>query len=388
MSKLYVVKFGGSSVATTARIKHVSDIVSKLVLKGNRVVVVTSAMQGVTNQLIDFTRVFQESPVNREYDAIISSGEQVAAGLLAMCLESMGVKSKSFVSWQIPINVDGIFSNAFIDSVDRSKILDSLENGITPVIAGFQGISKNGDIMTIGRGGSDATACAISHAINADECFIYTDVDGVYSADPRIVLNSKRLKEISYNEMIELASNGAKVLQSKSVLIAKNCNVKLRVLSSFQDDDGGETMVTNETVYIPKDKNIAGVAHNMGLSKATIFGINDAGLILSKINSPELISINGDSLSFLFPKTSLLDVKSIIEKNNLLFEIDNDIGVVSIVGSGIKTDNSILNIAISIISANGIKLKQITVSEISISIVVPLGQTNISLNLLHEKFFG
>ncbi|GHT89164.1 hypothetical protein FACS1894113_3480 [Alphaproteobacteria bacterium] len=267
---LYVLKFGGSSVATTARIRKSAEIVANVRNRGHLVAVVTSAMQGVTNQLIDVAKAFCDSFVNREYDAIISSGEQVAAGLFALCLGSIGISAKSMLGWQIPIRTSGFFSQGFISSVNKDVILNEiLTNGTTPVIAGFQGISDENEIMTIGRGGSDATACAVSCAIGADECFIYTDVDGVYTADPRVVLNSKRLTQISYDEMLVLASLGAKVLQDKSVCIAKQCGVKLRVLSSFSE--GGETIVTNETTY-QNDRKIAGIAHNTSVCIINISG--------------------------------------------------------------------------------------------------------------------
>ena len=393
---LYIAKFGGSSVATTSRIKNASEIVSRLVSAGHKVVVVTSAMQGVTNQLIDFTRNFQDSPIDREYDSVISSGEQVASGLFSMCLNSIGIRSMSMLAWQVPIKTAGIFSNAYIDSVDKKKLLECIENDITPVVAGFQGVSEEGHIMTIGRGGSDATACALAYALGADECFIYTDVDGVYTADPRIVLDSKRLTEISYDEMLELASSGAKVLQSKSVLIAKQCNVKLRVLSSFSGSLG-ETIVTNDTVYIPKDKKITGIAHNPNMAKAVISAenLNNTELlnILYKYKTTvELIScleFGNRKLSFLFPKTLSHSLKAILESiEGISFEFDNDIGIVTLVGAGIKTDQTTLPDIISILSNSQTKIKQISVSELSVSIVVPLQQLEFIVNELHQFFFS
>ncbi len=391
---LYVLKFGGSSVATTSRIKHASQIVSKLILEGNRVVVVTSAMQGVTNQLIDFTKNFQDCSMDREYDSVISSGEQVAAGLFAMCLNSMGYKAVSMAAWQIPIKTDGVFSNAYISSVGKSTLMDSIDNGIIPVIAGFQGISENAEIMTIGRGGSDATACAIAYAIGADECFIYTDVDGIYTADPRIVLDARRLEEVSYEEMLELASHGAKVLQSKSVLIAKQCNVKLRVLSSFSE--GGETKVTNQTVYMPDGKRITGIAHNPNMAKITISAedTNTTDLLniihqnKMQIDLVSCIGFENKRLAFLAPKASLSHLKTILENIvGISFEVDNDIGVVTVVGSGIKTDQSVLPEIISVINNNSVKIKQIEVSELSVSIVVPLQQLEHIVNILHKALF-
>lgn len=262
MSKLNVLKFGGSSVATTARIKHVAEIIKGHIDSGERVVVVTSAMQGVTNQLIDLVRAFSENISNREYDAVISTGEQVAAGLLSLALKNFGVEAKSFQAWQIPIHTTGEFSNSVISKVEPEKLFEAVNSGIVPVITGFQGLSNDGkSIATIGRGGSDATACAVANAMNADECFIYTDVDGIYTADPRIVLDTKRISEISYDDMLLLAKAGSKVLQSQSVEIAKDYNVKLRVLSSFVE--GGFSKVSHQTEFCSKMFNIAGIAHNL-----------------------------------------------------------------------------------------------------------------------------
>ncbi|MDR0744724.1 MAG: aspartate kinase [Holosporales bacterium] len=386
----YVVKFGGSSVATTSRIKKASEIVSRIISNGNKVVIVTSAMQGVTNQLIDFAKIFHDSPINREYDAIISSGEQVAAGLFALCLSSVGIKSKSMLGWQIPIKTSNSFSQAIIKSINAKKVLDAVfEKDITPVIAGFQGISDRDEITTIGRGGSDATACALAYALNADECFIYTDVDGIYTADPRIVLNSKRIEKISYNEMLELASCGARVLQSRSVLIAKQCNVKLRVLSSFSET--GETIVTSETVYIPKVKKIAGIAHNMSSCMIKIFGeanqIQIFEMLYDNNIKLDLISVSENLISFLIQKPYLGDLKLILENEKITFDVDNDIGVVSIVGDGVKTDQSIFKKILSIINTKRIKLKSISFSDISISLIIPFQQTELLVNEIHHAFF-
>lgn len=379
---LYVLKFGGSSVATPTRIKHVSEIVSKLVSEGHRVVVVTSAMQGVTNQLIDLTKSFSDSSFNREYDAVVSSGEQVAAGLLALSLNSIGLKAKSLNAWQVPIKITGEFSNATISDVDEKKLINDINHGIIPVITGFQGISKNGDIKTIGRGGSDATACAVSKAIDADECLIYTDVDGVYSADPRIVLSSKRILEVSYGEMIELATNGAKVLQAKSTLIAKQYEVNLRVLSSFSEGTG--TKITKKTDYVSKH-NIAGIAHDLNLFLLKFSDFIDFKDILEKTRQFEPILLSTDS--FLFPKSSKSELKSLLNNLDFSFDIDNDIGVVTIVGEGIGKNEFILDNIKSNAENYSLKIKEISISKISISVIVPFQQTELFVNILHKCFF-
>ena len=241
---LYVLKFGGSSVATIERMQNVANIVAQFIRNGHKVIVVTSAMQGVTDTLVEkATRISLD--INREYDAIINCGEMVAAGMLARTLQTTSIPAISLSAFQIPILAGGSHGNASILEVGSVKIQKCLSKNIIPVITGFQGISKDGDILTLGRGGSDATACAVSYFLHADECIIYTDVDGVYTGDPRIVLNAQLIPEISYDEMLELSFWGAKVLQCQSVSIAKNYQVKVKVLSSFVNSPG--TIITNKT---------------------------------------------------------------------------------------------------------------------------------------------
>lgn len=377
---LYVLKFGGSSVATPARIKHVSEIISKIVSAGNRVAVVTSAMQGTTNRLIDLAKSFSDTTFNREYDAIISTGEQVAAGLLAMSLNSIGFPAKSFNAWQIPIKTTNNYSNAEIIEVNKDKILKEIELGIIPIITGFQGISENFDICTIGRGGSDATACAIANTIKADECLIYTDVDGVYSADPRIVLNAKKIQEVSYDDMIALATWGAKVLQTKSTLIAKKYNVNLKVLSSFSEGSG--TQVSKKTKYICQN-NITGIAHNLELSLLSFKDEKNHSDILTLIKPFSTIDLGG---LFLIHKASQTDLKIFLEEKLVQFEIDNDIGITTIVGN-FEFNNTILDRILEISKANNITLKHKFCSQNSISLITPFQQTENFVNLLHKEFF-
>lgn len=396
---LYVVKFGGSSVSSVARIKHVASLVAQLIFSGHSVVVVTSAMQGMTNQLIDLAQSFSCDFFDREYDVVVSVGEQIASGLIAIALNSLGVVAKSMVCWQSAIKTCGEFSDAFIESIDKSPIVNCLNKKITPVVAGFQGLSEKDDVMTIGRGGSDATACAVSYAIGADECFIYTDVDGIYTADPRIVLGARRILSIAYDEMLEMASSGAKVLQSKSVLMAKKCNVKLRVLSSFCDSGTalGATMVSEHTTYIPKEKQLAGISHNTNMAKVSILTrtflpvdvLNQICQDKNKVEFVSFLGLENESMSFLIPKLSANHLKPLLEKiSGLSFEIDNDIGVVTLVGSGIKTDKDILSDVVCLLSERKIVVKQMSLSEISISIVVALRQIEDTVNVLHDFFFA
>jgi aspartate kinase len=345
-------------------------------------------MHGVTNYLIDLVRSVYDSTNHREYDAIISSGEQVAAGLISAELCATGYPAMSLNGWQIPIYAAGNHSNASITGINISKIMNAIKNGIIPVITGFQGLSENCDMMTLGRGGSDATACSIAYAIGADECLIYTDVNGVYTADPRIVLNAKRLDEISYDEMLELSYCGAKVLQSRSVLIAMRCNVRIRVLSSFTDTGG--TVVTDKKtmISIPNERHVSGIAHNLNLARGIISGISEDCIItlLEKIGQVDLLTISDDVISFLFQKSQLNEIKNIL-KDSKKYEIINDIGLVTVVGGGFKTDQSILLSVIGIINNMQLSVKQISVTENTISVIISMHHVENLVNKLHTKFF-
>lgn len=371
---LYVLKFGGSSVATPARIRHVAGIVAKFIEAQHQVVVVTSAMQGVTNQLIELTKYFIASPSNREYDAVISTGEQVAAGLLASALISIGIPSVSMNAWQIPIKVSGPYSDAHILDVDGSRILGTLKQRRVPVVTGFQGISEHGDICTIGRGGSDATACAVAKFINADECLIYTDVDGVYTADPRIVLGAKKIDEISYDDMVELSTWGAKVLQTKSTLIAKDYNVKLKVLSSFSDFciDAG-TKVSDQTVHV-LEGGITGVTSDLGY-----FAICSKGTHNFANSFKSFYSTGQGDLFYLVPKA----IQSELSSGDQGAIVDNDIGVVTVVGDfGGNSSSRIYDV----ITESGFEVKGTIKSDRAFSIVTQFQQTVPLVNKLHEMF--
>ncbi|MDR2458875.1 MAG: aspartate kinase [Holosporales bacterium] len=369
---LEILKFGGSSVANAFRIRHVSEIIVEHIRNGNQVVVVTSAMQGVTNQLIEMTKQFCDSCHNREYDAVISSGEQVAAGLLAMCLCSIGIPAKSFNAWQIPIKSDGVHSDASIAHVNGDRIFEEVTIGVVPVITGFQGVS-DGDIYTVGRGGSDATACAVASAINADRCYIYTDVDGIYTADPRIVVNCGRLTRISYDEMHELSLHGANVLQAKSVSVAKRYGIKLNVVSSFSDN-GGQTIVTDSTEYVSTRGSIAGIAHHCGLTIATFKpGTSDTGFPVDNELCIKRISDN----TYIVPHTV---------KGEYDAEYDDDIGLVTIVGQAIENGNIVDDIIVAF-SSKAITVRATLGSRLSKSFVVPRLQTELAVNTIHEVVF-
>lgn len=387
---LYVLKFGGSSLATVTRMKGVASIVGRFLHGEDKAIVVVSAMQGTTNSLVENARNFIGTSSDRECDVILSAGEQISSALFSLALRESGIEACSLLGWQIPIKTENLFSCSDINSIDTSKIHSLLNRNIVPVIAGFQGISDNQEITTLGRGGSDATAVAVAYAMNAAECLIYTDVDGVYTADPRLILGANRINQISYKEMLELAAGGAKVLQSRSVLIGLTCNVKLRVLSSFSDS--GETKVSN-VVYIPKNERITGISHSTSDFKITISEdqVNIPSILakITNITHIDMLSIVSQNetytISFVTSKNNEEKIKELLKKyNNISF--DDDIGIITIVGAGIKTDNNISNDIFSIFSSQKIVIKQISSSEISMRIIVPIMQVEKALSALHTTF--
>ena len=380
-----MLKFGGSSVATLSRINNVANIISNMKKCGNNIIVVTSAMHGVTDKLLSYTKDFAINNYNnsyyRESDVIVSCGESIAAGILSLALQSVGIKSKSFNSWQIPIEASQNYSNASITNINTKQLMEALDNDIIPVITGFQGLSPNNDIVTLGRGGSDATACALAYYTSADECFIYTDVSGVFTADPRVVTNAKILDYVLYDEMLELAKYGAKVLQYKSVLLAKQYNIKVRVLSSFDNSnissntDSKTSLVTNKTKYI-NNNGIAGIAHSNNYVL-----LNTKKDIDSIIDKYEIIYIN--NYNYLVKKNIINNIIDLLKDDN--YTIDNDIGTITVVGN---ITNDIHNKLIHILNKNNIDIKYINNNNISITYVVHLAQTEIVLNILHEYIFS
>lgn len=386
-SSLYVLKFGGTSVATPQRISHAASIIQRLIECGHRVVVVVSAMSGWTNQLLDLTKNFIDTSSDRECDTVISSGEQVSSGLLALCLKKNNIPAMSLQGWQIPIITESLFGESNIISVCPNKLLKNLDNGIVSVISGFQGVSERNEITTIGRGGSDATAVAVAQAINADECFIYTDVDGVYSSDPRIVLDAKKILTISYDEMLALALNGAKVLQARSVEIASCANVKLRVLSSFANETHNNigTVVQNSTsFYISKTFNVAGIAHNNSSFMVAVKSPSHNIELLTAFGNNNIKFNQFNGSCFLIEKTRQHDVSQLLNSFNYAFNFDNDIGVVTIVGDITPPlEYSIINE----LRHRNINIKNQNITDISMSIVVPFQQTEMAVYCLHNMLY-
>ena len=405
MSRI-VMKFGGTSVGSVDRINHVSSIVKSEFDLGNQVVVVLSAMAGETDKLISLTKDLSDNFLASEYDVVISSGEQVSAGALSGLLNSQGVKAQSRLGWQIPIVTSGDHKSSRIEAIHSKELINLLESNVVVIIPGFQGINSEGRITTLGRGGSDTSAVAIAAAIDADFCDIYTDVDGVYTSDPNKVPTAKRLDKISYEEMLEMASLGAKVLQTRSVETAMNNDVVLRVLSSFSDlgEDKKGTLVCSEDSIADK-KIVTGVAASINDAKLTLTGIKDkpgvAADILGEladngINVDMIVqNISGDrkttDLTFTVPKDEFTKAKSLMENlsSNLSYKdliVDSNIAKISIVGVGMRSNAGVASQMFRILSQNNINIDVISTSEIKISVLINKELTEKALNTLHDHF--
>ncbi|MDA9034883.1 aspartate kinase [Hyphomicrobiales bacterium] len=405
MSRI-VMKFGGTSVGSVDRINHVSSIVKSEFDLGNQVVVVLSAMAGETDKLINLTKDLSDNFLASEYDVVISSGEQVSAGALSGLLNSQGVKAQSRLGWQIPIVTSGDHKSSRIEAIHSKDLINLLESNVVVIIPGFQGINSEGRITTLGRGGSDTSAVAIAAAIDADFCDIYTDVDGVYTSDPNKVPTAKRLDKISYEEMLEMASLGAKVLQTRSVETAMNNDVVLRVLSSFSDlgEDKKGTLVCSEDSIADK-KIVTGVAASTNDAKLTLTGIKDkpgvAADILGEladngINVDMIVqNISGDrkttDLTFTVPKDEFTKAKTLMENlsSNLSYKdliVDSNIAKISIVGVGMRSNAGVASQMFRILSQNNINIDVISTSEIKISVLINKELTEKALNTLHDHF--
>lgn len=344
------MKFGGTSVADIGRLEHVALRVRREVEAGNQVIVVVSAMAGVTNKLVGYAKVLGGVESLPEYDAVVSAGEQITTGLLALALQQIGVPAQSFMGWQVPIRTDMRHGSAQVESVDSRAFESCWERQVVPVVAGFQGITAKKRIATLGRGGSDTTAVAVAAAVKADRCDIYTDVDGVYSADPRVVPMARKLTEISYGEMLELAAQGAKVLHPRSVGTAMMSDVPVQVLSSFEEKPG--TMVTN--VGHLSSVGISGITHSTGWLKLTI-NLNGQlvslskklSVLLNKLAIPHemiLMTISkGGSIDLLIPHGHLTQVRLLLEQKAIAqddqISVVSDLAKVSIVGRGLIAEN-------------------------------------------------
>ncbi len=400
--KLIVAKFGGTSVGTIERIKSVVIRIKNEVKNGNSLIIVVSAMAGETNRLIKLVESLTNNFRTSEYDTVISSGEQVTSGLIAIALNEAGIKSKSYQGWQIPIKTDNSFSKANIKEINKDKILSDLNDGFVIVVPGFQGVYKN-RITTLGRGGSDTSAVALAATFGAERCDIYTDVDGVYTADPRIVANALKLETITFEEMLELASQGAKVLQTRSVALAMNYNVKLQVLSSFENKSG--TFIINERQKSMEKMIISGITYTSNEAKITLFNVIDkpgqAAMIFGAladqgINVDMIVQTStkdgeATDITFTILKSDLLSAKEIIEslKSTIKFNNmaeDSKVSKVSVVGNGMRTKPGVAKTMFKTLADNNINIQVISTSEIKISVLISSDYTELAVRTLHDAF--
>src|SRR5210317_1818555 len=400
MPNIIVQKFGGTSVGSEERIASVAKIVQKASLD-NSIVVVVSAMSGETNRLISLAKSFGDNPSRREFDALISTGEKVSAALLAMALHQIGVPAKSFSASQISMKTTNTYSKARILDVDGKKIQETLDAGIIPIITGFQGITESGDITTLGRGGSDTTAVAIAAQMKAERCDIYTDVDGIYTTDPRIVPEAKKLDTITMEEMLEMAGKGAKVIQIRAVEFANKYKVPVRVLSSFEPGSG--TLISLEENNM-ENALVSGIAFQKDQVKITLHGVVDTPGIAYGILGPlsnenievdvivQNVSVNGKTdFTFTVSKEDELTATNIIKanKNSLQYDdvlVDSNIAKVSLVGVGMRTHAGIASEAFKALAENDVNIQMISTSEIKITIVINEVNTDKAVKCLHETF--
>jgi len=397
-----VMKFGGTSVGDIDRIKNVARRVKREVESGNQVAVVVSAMSGATNQLVDWCKQMAPLHDQREYDAVVATGEQVTTGLLAIGLQELGISARSWTGWQVPIRTDDVHGKARIDSIDTSEMVAGMERGEVAVVAGFQGIAPGNRISTLGRGGSDTSAVALAAALAADRCDIYTDVDGVYTTDPRIVTKAKKLDKITYEEMLELASVGAKVLQTRSVEMAMKHHVRVQVLSSFEDKPG--TLVCDEDEIVEKEL-LSGIAYSRDEAKITLVKVADRPGVAAAIFGPladsavnvdmivQNVSEDGKStdLTFTVGKADLDRAKKVIEDNKatLAYEgliADSNVVKVSVIGVGMRSHAGIAQKMFQTLAAEGINIQVISTSEIKISVLIEEKYTELALRALHTAY--
>ncbi len=400
---LIVQKYGGTSVGNPERIKNVAKRVAKFHAQGHQVVVVVSAMSGETNKLIALAKEVQANPDPRELDQICATGEQVTIGLLSMALKSIGVPARSYTGGQVKVLTDNTFTKARILSIDESNMRRDLDAGMVVVVAGFQGVDADGNITTLGRGGSDTSGVALAAALKADECQIYTDVDGVYTTDPRVVPEAKKLDTITFEEMLEMASLGSKVLQIRSVEFAGKYKVKLRVLSSFQDEGEG-TLITVEDDKNMEQPIISGIAFNRDEAKLTVLGVPDRPGIAYQILGPiadanidvdmiiQNVGVDGTTdFSFTVNRSEYTKAMAVLEQVKQHVgarEIvgDNKTCKVSAVGVGMRSHPGVASQMFRTLAEEGINIQMISTSEIKISVVIDEKYLELAVRVLHRTF--
>ncbi len=398
---IIVKKFGGTSVGDTAKIKNVAKRIVKTIETGNQVVVVVSAMGGTTDKLVALAQEVSPSPPERELDMLLSTGEQVSIALLAMAVSELGYEAISLTGNQVGILTDGFYSNARIVSINNERIVNELQTGNVVILAGFQGVTIDNEITTLGRGASDTTAVAIAASLKAERCEIYTDVDGIYTADPRVVKSAKKLDQITHDEMLEMAGLGAKVLHSRSVELAKKFQVPLMVRSSFHEGDG--TIIVKES-EIMEQVVVSGVTSNKDQAKISLISIADKPGVAAEIfNIVAEQNINIDmiiqnighdgttDLSFTVPEKDLSNTVRVIEGlNNQIkiatVETDIDISKVSVIGIGMVSHVGVAAKMFSALAAENINIQMISTSEIKISCVIEQSQTEKAVQVIHESF--
>ncbi len=412
------MKFGGTSMAGTERIRRVANIVRKQAAKGDEVAVVVSAMAGETDRLVNFCREANALYDPAEYDVVVASGEQVTSGLLALTLQSLGCKARSWLGWQLPVNTIEAHAKARIESIDSDELLASMAQGVIAVIPGFQGLSEDGRVTTLGRGGSDTSAVAVAAAIKADRCDIYTDVDGVYTTDPRIVARARKQKAVTYEEMLELASVGAKVLQTRSVGLAMKEGVRVQVLSSFVGDDAvpaddlpGTMIVSDEEMERILQEGdmerqlVTGIAHDKNEAKVILTRVPDRPGAVANIFGPLAdASINVDMIiqnvgrdkgetdvTFTVPQADLARAQALLEDKRGVIGFnriitDSKIAKISVVGVGMKSHAGVASTMFKALSERGINIQAISTSEIKVSVMIDEDETELAVRVLHTAY--
>jgi len=402
MAKI-VMKFGGTSVADLDRIRHVATLVKREVGKGSQVAVTVSAMAGETNKLVGWVRDLSPMYDAREYDVVVAAGEQVSSGLLAIALQNLGINARSWLGWQIPVRTSAMHASARIENIENKLLDERLARGEVAVVAGFQGIAPDNRVTTIGRGGGDTSAVAVAAALKADRCDIYTDVDGVYTTDPRIVPKARRLEKIAYEEMLEMASLGAKVLQTRSVEIAMLHRVPVRVLSTFDPDKGG-TLLCDEEDIVEK-KPVSGIAYSRDEAKITLHRIDDQPGVAAKIFGPladagvnvdmivQNVSPDGKKtdLTFTCSRTELQRALDAIEKARDIIAYRDitsaaDVAKVSIIGIGMRQHPGVAQAMFRTLAEKGINVQVISTSEIKVSVLIAEEYVELAVRALHSAY--
>jgi aspartate kinase len=397
-----VMKFGGTSVADLDRIRHAATRVKAEVDRGNEVAVTVSAMSGDTNRLVGYVTEISKLHDAREYDVVVSSGEQVTSGLMALALQSLGVPARSWLAWQLPVSTDDVHGKARIQDIDTAEIVRRFGEGQVAVVAGFQGLAPDHRITTLGRGGSDTSAVALAAALQADRCDIYTDVDGVYTTDPRIVTKAQKIERITYEEMLEMASLGAKVLQTRSVELAMKMGVRVQVRSTFEDSPG--TLVVDED-EIMEQQLVSGIAYSRDEGKISLLGVSDRPGVAASIFGPladasvnvdmivQSTSSDGKStdITFTVGKTDIERAMEILNRVQpdlgiRAIQMDDNVVKVSVIGVGMRSHAGVAQVMFQTLAEKGINVQVISTSEIKISVLIAEDYTELALRALHTAY--